>query len=106
MNDNPEKLNGDEVICMGQPLIEHDTFKSFQFLQELKRILTNESKKGIRNLNLWISEGIGCELLSPNKNWRKGKLRIKLELEFIPDEPELTSNNTKSPLDDVRTNNI
>ena len=33
-------------------------------------------------------EGRNCEILSPNKNWRKGKLTIKIELEFIPDEPD------------------
>ena len=38
MNDNPEKLNGDEVIIMvGQPLIPHDTFQSGQFLEKIKK---------------------------------------------------------------------
>lgn len=44
----------------------------------------------------WFREGIDCEILQPNSpGWKKGKIRLKVVLEFHPDEPE-------SPLDDVR----
>ena len=95
MNQNIETLEGKEVICMPpQGLIQHDTFKSEQFLKELQLILTNQSKNAIppRLLSTWLSEGRECEMLSPNQDWRKGKLRIKLELEFIPDEVETEEN--------------
>lgn len=31
-------------------------------------------------------------------NWQKGKLRVRVSVEFVPDEPE----NLESPLDDIR----
>ncbi|MFW6296407.1 MAG: KGK domain-containing protein, partial [Halothece sp.] len=34
------------------------------------------------------------------KGWQKGKFRIRVALEFIPDEPE--NNQPESPLDDIR----
>lgn len=60
----------------------------------------------------WFSQGVACEILSPKNNgWRKGKVRIKVTLEFCPDEPEIEEtdainkteiNQAKSPLDDIR----
>ena len=52
----------------------------------------------IRNSNVWFSEGTNYEILrAGSKGWQKGKLKINVTLEFIPDEPE-----EKSPLDRVR----
>lgn len=100
MNEKPESLNGKEVICMIQHLIQHDTFKSNQLLEKLKLLLCNKGEQAIPpgSLNKWLGEGINCEILTPNQNWRQGKLRIKLELEFIPDEIGF-------PLEDVRQGN-
>jgi hypothetical protein len=60
----------------------------------------------------WINDGVNCEILRPgNPSWHKGKIRLKLVLEFCPDEPELsgacaskTLNNfdESSSLDDIR----
>jgi len=60
----------------------------------------------------WFDQGVDCEILSPGKNgWQKGKVRIKITLEFCPDEPEVpetpASNNSEInqkelPLDDIR----
>jgi hypothetical protein len=41
----------------------------------------------------WLIEGANCEVLSPGKGWRKGK--VKISLVFCPDEAD-------SPLDDIR----
>ena len=52
-----------------------------------------------RNSKQWFLHGEECEILKAgSKGWQKGKLKVKVTLEFIPDEPE----ETKSPLDDVR----
>lgn len=57
-----------------------------------------------QNLNLqygstWFREGEECEILrASSSGWQKGKIKIKVTLEFIPDEPE----EINSPLDDVR----
>jgi hypothetical protein len=51
----------------------------------------------------WFSEGGECEVLRPGpQGWQKGKIRIrvKVDLEFCPDEPEGAQ--AESPLDDIR----
>lgn len=60
--------------------------------------------------NTWFKQGVDCEVMKPNaKGWKKGKVRIKILLEFCPDEPEVEeiaqSNGMvepESPLDDLR----
>ena len=43
-----------------------------------------------------IRDGAACEYLSVNGGgWRKGKVKLKIEFELIPDTPD-------SPLDDLR----
>ncbi|MDJ0735245.1 MAG: KGK domain-containing protein [Nostocaceae cyanobacterium] len=48
-----------------------------------------------------FTEGMECEILGiDGKGWKKGKFRIKVTLEFCPDEPEITE--SESPLDELR----
>ncbi|ACB52473.1 hypothetical protein cce_3125 [Crocosphaera subtropica ATCC 51142] len=35
-----------------------------------------------------------------SNSWKKGKIRLKVSLEFIPDEPKIKE--IESPLDDIR----
>jgi len=49
----------------------------------------------------WFNADVNCETLKIGaKGWQKGKFRIKITLEFCPDEPEITE--PESPLDDLR----
>jgi hypothetical protein len=49
----------------------------------------------------WIDEGLECEVLNLGANpWKKGKVRVKVTVEFCPDKPEITE--PESPLDDIR----
>ncbi len=49
----------------------------------------------------WVNEGIECEILKLGSNsWQKGKVRIKVTVEFCPDELEIQE--PDSPLDDIR----
>jgi hypothetical protein len=60
----------------------------------------------------WFDEGENCEILRVGgKGWQKGKMRIRLTLEFCPDEPAVEdppasnkpeSREPESPLDDIR----
>jgi hypothetical protein len=54
----------------------------------------------------WLRQGVNCEVLKPGKNWQKGKARIKVSIEFCPDEPEIEETpeikEPESPLDDLR----
>lgn len=50
----------------------------------------------IRIYSNWFEQGIDCEVLKiASPDWQKGKLRIKITIEFEPDEIE-------SPLDPIR----
>ena len=54
----------------------------------------------LKNNDAWFNEGKKCEILQADaKGWQKGKIKVNVTLEFIPDEPE-----EKSPLDDEVTN--
>lgn len=49
----------------------------------------------------WFSEGVDCRILKAGSSgWQKGKLKLKVTIEFIPDELEITE--YESPLDDIR----
>lgn len=49
----------------------------------------------------WINEGLECEVLNLGATqWKKGKVRIKISLEFCPDELEIPE--YQSPLDEIR----
>ena len=49
-------------------------------------------------------QGIKAEILEPGKNWITGAIRLRLVVEFIPDEPENNGKSDKfgSTLDDIR----
>lgn len=48
---------------------------------------------------LWVTDGFPCEILSPKKDWVKG--RIKIQFVFEPDEKR-EPQPKPSPLDDLR----
>ena len=89
--DKREFLRLDDVISVDESekvIVNYKTFKCQEFLNSiLIKLFNNDLGKK------WIFESVDCELLSPGKNWRKGK--IKISLEFIPDEVD-------SPLDEIR----
>ena len=54
----------------------------------------------------WNS-GVEVEILEPQyREWKKGKMRLRVILEFCPDEPEVIKNNNmeqnNNSLDDIR----
>ncbi len=75
-------------------------------LTQLMKVCNNNIKVGS---NKWI-EGIDCELLQDGLE-KKGKIRLKVIIEFIPDEVEVSedivdSNCERLPLDDIRQINL
>ena len=58
------------------------------------------------NKTNWNVNGIDGEILEPNaKAWKKGKIRMRVVLEFWPEESEEEQSKTvssTSPLDDIR----
>lgn len=77
------------------------------------KTLTNrlESKGGIPFDEVgWFKQGVDCEILRPDsKGWQKGKIRIRISLEFCPDDigeasniPSLANTEQVASLDDIR----
>lgn len=67
-------------------------------LEELKNTFSHQGRGTIpsHDKHSWFGEGVNCEILQPSKMWKKGKVRIKITLEFCPDElevPESSANN-------------
>ena len=61
--------------------------------------LTDLEKTCYQTRKRWIEEGVNCERLSPgDPQWKKGKVRVRVVVEFLPDEPE----SPESPLDEIR----
>lgn len=107
----------DGVIAFRQSMFKLSDFlttikQAFQSkgLEELANKLSNRGGVPVwkDNKHLWLGDGIEAEILRLNgKGWQKGKIRIKLTLEFCPDEPELketaaANTEPESPLDDLR----
>ncbi len=90
-------------ICISVIKSKFSISKTFEF---------NEFKKGIlRLINLTdeflkkFEEGIPCRVMTTRQTgWRLGKIRLKLELQFIPDElsTEEIVEDFDSPLDEIR----
>jgi hypothetical protein len=113
MNNKEEILNSDDVVCFteddgyGSPVYDIEQrfniarlFEFGEFLDGISRLigLSSESMK-------ILTEGIPCRVMTTQqKGWRLGKIRLKLELQFIPDEllTEEIVGNFDSPLDEIR----
>ncbi|MDJ0798160.1 MAG: KGK domain-containing protein [Calothrix sp. MO_167.B12] len=108
-----EKKHKDSVISFETPLM----LKIDELMTTLKHVISNTTLSNLQNSlkhrglfpvnNAWLTKGIECEILGTDgKGWKKGKVRIKVSLEFCPDEPEIEaiSENTtsESSLDDIR----
>lgn len=112
-------LQSTEVVTVesiNKIVMSHCTFRVGELLEALivrckNDVLSNAAGKYRDSLESWFNKGIDCEVMSLSKGWQKGKIRIKVTLEFCPNEPEIeepdainhTKNNqVKSPLDDIR----
>ncbi len=94
--------------------------KAFQEDETVKEALTQfliSQGMGIKMGRGWTNpisfgEGTNCEVLKVGaKSWQKGKIRIRVSLEFYPDEPDfeeipvnsqLEISKSESPLDEIR----
>ncbi|BAY37787.1 hypothetical protein NIES2111_21280 [Nostoc sp. NIES-2111] len=124
MEDNFETIDAEfkDEDKDGVIVFQHSMFKLSHFiaaiklafqskgLDELAVLLNNRGGVPVwkDNKPLWFSQGIKSEILRLNgQGWQKGKIRIKVTLEFCPDESEsketlTTSTEPDSPLDDLR----
>ncbi|GAX42528.1 hypothetical protein NIES4075_35290 [Tolypothrix sp. NIES-4075] len=82
-------------------IINNPMFKMGELLRKMKSKVIDidssyfEKDDAYVDQKRWLNEGVDCEILKPGGYWKRGKLRVRVTLEFCPDEPE-------SPLDDLR----
>lgn len=101
---------------------EEKIIRASQFIQGMDAIWQNKiphsfSEALITMLGLkvlgcldWFREGVDCAVLKlGSKNWCKGKLRISIAIDFIPDQidtetqtEKITDEQAESPLDEIR----
>lgn len=111
LNEFLKQCEDDDVLCWEEKL-----FKIKQIQNAIKLTFGNpkiinlifdyfkQYGMHIHDHNWFINGVSGSILKSGSKGWQKGKLKIKVVLEFELDEPE----QSQSPLDEVRqeiTNN-
>jgi KGK domain len=103
MSDRFESLESGEVVSIQhetQVLNGHRTFRSGELNDTIKGLVEQAIAGWSEEKNDWFTDrGIDCEALRfGSKGWQKG--RIRLSLEFCPDEPDqlaLSASNTSIP---------
>ncbi|MEM9542479.1 MAG: KGK domain-containing protein [Cyanobacteria bacterium P01_E01_bin.42] len=86
---------------------EHSfTYRSSEIVSAIAKILQSARSSYTTEMKL-LSDGVECELMkNTGGGWKKGKFRLKMSLEFCPDEPEEQQNESpgqpESVLDDIR----
>ncbi len=119
---DPEEYQG-TVLSLSPVLLKLEDLQHLiqqllrsQGLNLINKDLANQQKGQLNqsaSYALFGDQGVDCEILKPgDSGWKKGKLRVKVYLEFEPDEPEVdetipTSENPQDaeiefPLDEVR----
>ncbi|MEH2089404.1 KGK domain-containing protein [Nostoc sp.] len=113
------ECNDGDVLDFGDNIYKVAKFKQamdnssnsaleFTLNQELSRQGVEIKQSQIMS---WFKEGIDCEILTlGSPSWKKGKVKIKISVEFYIEEEDLqitNSNNSEitepeSPLDDLR----
>jgi len=121
MNKQVKLLELNEVVTVEnyyQIVILHSTFRVSELTEALMQDLSSfgtayyECKQKECLKKVWFEEGIDCEILKLGaKDWQKGKIKIRVSLEFCPNEPDVEEtigsnqsefNKPESPLDDIR----
>ncbi|MGL5806097.1 MAG: KGK domain-containing protein [Xenococcaceae cyanobacterium] len=109
-NDYLNSCQIDDVLCLKNDKL----FKIVKFQEACRAVIDGNLPKyleeGLRPHGIeiigkypdsWFTNGVCCKILRAGSNgWQEGKLRLKVTLEFCPDEPEV--NQPESPLDDIR----
>ncbi|BAZ52923.1 hypothetical protein NIES4103_55880 [Nostoc sp. NIES-4103] len=102
-----QECNDDDVVASKDKLFKLGKFReavNYAFTHRVINTITGalqERKLPTPNIQELLGDGLDCEILKiGSKGWQQGKLRIKVTLELIPDDPSTTE--PESPLDDLR----
>ncbi len=83
-----QQLNHDDVSCTYEIFTPKYVTKNNRPEHDLPDVLDN---------------GVDVEVLEPGSEWKKGKLKLKITIEFYPENDEtLMTKVLDSPLDDIR----
>ena len=110
----PVELNERDVLSLTGNLLQVSVFKS-GFKKALnsdlgERFLDQINYAGVEtqftqeDYEDCFDKGIACEILKVGDNWKKGKIRFNVTVEFLTEEEEgtPTPRENESPLDDIR----
>ncbi|MCT7949807.1 hypothetical protein NG798_08410 [Ancylothrix sp. C2] len=110
----PVELNERDVLSLTGNLLQVSVFKSAlkkalnrdlgeQFLYYLNydRLISEFPEQASEHC---FDKGMECEILRVGDNWKKGKIRFNVTVEFLTEEEEETPAppENESPLDDIR----
>lgn len=82
------ELNNEDVLLMytSESFTKDRTSRAGDMLEDVKDFFysCNLPHKG------WIDGGVECEVLQTSGGgWQKGKVKLSIRIEFVPDEPEV-----------------
>lgn len=96
-------LSEDEVLFVraGRVLMSNPTFKTGEFLDALAQLISESEEVWSEDQEGWFSDrGARCEVLRfGNQGWQRGRVRIRLE--FCPDNPPKLLRESRSLKEDV-----
>jgi len=84
--------NENHVFCVLDPqatlhVRSDKTYTTHDFLETISSFLKNNVFAS--GFDFWTKTGVQCNLLKVGSSgWVKGKVRVKIILEFAPDEPD------------------
>jgi hypothetical protein len=111
-NFQPKQIDRNDVLEFG-----NQTHKLIKLLEKIKTIFLSEFSKNLSHLlrqheinilpsghiseaETWFDRGIDCEVLKVGATkWQKGKIRLNVSLEFVPDTAE--ENIWESEVEDI-----
>jgi hypothetical protein len=80
------------------------TFKESELGQGIRNVITGFDSSYATARKKLLNEGLGCEVLKfGSQNWQKGKVRVRITIEFCPDEVEKLA---EEPLNDEATSSL
>ena len=104
-----KNLRDDDVLNIDNQLFHSEKLKSAleeSFGKEVipKRFNEHINHRGIKTKyegRFWFEEGVDCKILKAgDSGWKKGKLKINVTVEFIPDESAIPEH--QRGLDEIR----
>lgn len=102
MIDKFKVINQDDVVSVdpsNKAIVDNSTFRIAELAKQAKKNLLWGKPETVQTK--WTTEGVECEILQlGTTSWQKGKVRLRIDLEFCPDE--LDESQLDSPLDDLR----